>query len=844
MRLTEPAEGLADGPADGLAGGFANRLAEPAAAGPTGAKAALQLKARAGRAAAVLALLARAVAAMGVIGAIGEIGAIGAARAQGTTNAAPDAATAVATPMPAAPSQPQAARPRVGLVLGGGGARGAAHVGVLEVLERLRVPVDCVAGTSMGALVAGAWAAGLSPAQMREELGRADWADMFQDNPDYAELNFRNKRLSQRFLPGSEAGLQRGSAVAPPGVVSAQKIKLFINRLVRADAGERELQQLPLPVSIIATDIGTGERVVLRDGSLTQAMRASMSVPGLMAPLALNGRRLVDGGLTDNLPVREVRERCDAEVVIAVNVGTAPLRAEDVGGLLSVSAQVLALLTEQNVQATLAALKTGDVYIQPDLGSISAVDFDRHAGAAERGRAAAEAVAERLQPLAVDAERWAAWQQRLAGAAIAAAPPRIAAIEVVGLQRVSESVVRRYLTQPLGEPLDTAALDRAMGRTYGDGWYERVDYSVVREPATGGAQGGAPGAPGERHVLRVMPVEKSWGPDYLRLGLRLDSNLSQGSTYQLRAAYHRTWINTLGGELLFSGELGSTTGVGVEWLQPVSRDKYWYIDALADYRRERNDYFFVEQRIAEYRSVRWRAQLAGGLNLSLVGTARGGWREWRIDNQLDTGIDILASRPERSTGGWFVGVDFDQLDRLYFPRRGWSAEAEYFDSPRRDYARIGLDLRGALTGVLPPARAGAADGVLGSAADWVLGARLSWAGSPRGALPLDDAARLGGFLNLTAFASGQLIGDDVGYAHVRAERIIGRLPLGLRGDMRLGLALEAGRVGTPYTVQKRSGTLRSLAVYLGGETPLGPVYLGIGRGSGGSTNAYLFIGTP
>ena len=253
------------------------------------------------------------------------------------------------------------ARPKVGLVLGGGGARGAAHIGVLELLEQLRIPVDCVAGTSMGALVAGAWAAGLSPLQMREALSRADWRDMFQDNPDYAELNWRNKRLSQRFLPGSEAGLRGGSAVVPPGVVSAQKIKLFINRLVHADAGELELQQLPLPVSIIATDIGTGERVVLRRGSLTQAMRASMSVPGLMAPLSLDGRKLVDGGLVDNLPVREVRERCGAEVVIAVNVGTAPLKPEEVSGLLTVSAQVLALLTEQNVQSTLAALTPADI---------------------------------------------------------------------------------------------------------------------------------------------------------------------------------------------------------------------------------------------------------------------------------------------------------------------------------------------------------------------------------------------------------------------------------------------------------------------------------------------------
>ena len=166
---------------------------------------------------------------------------------------------------------------------------------------------------------------------MRAELATADWAGIFQDGPDYAELNFRNKRLSQRFLPGTEGGVTLQGLSAPSGVLSGQKIKLFFNRLVRADAGERDLARLPLPVSIIATDIGTGERVVFRDGSLTQAMRASMSVPGLMAPLEYEGRKLVDGGLVDNLPVREVRERCKADVVIAVNVGSPLLKANEIG---------------------------------------------------------------------------------------------------------------------------------------------------------------------------------------------------------------------------------------------------------------------------------------------------------------------------------------------------------------------------------------------------------------------------------------------------------------------------------------------------------------------------------
>ena len=169
----------------------------------------------------------------------------------------------------------------------------------------------------------------------------------------------------------------------------------------------------------------------------------------------------------------------------------------------------------------------------------------------------------------------------------------------------------------------------------------------------------------------------------------------------------------------------------------------------------------------------------------------------------------------------------DRLDRLYFPRRGWAAQASWFKSPSKDYSRVSLEARGAMPFL-----------------DWVLGGRATWTGSPSGNLPLHDAGRLGGFLNLTAFSSGQLLGDEVGYAHVRAERIIGRLPAGLRGDMRLGVAIEAGKVAQPYTVQRRNGWLNSVAVYLGGETPLGPVYLGMGRGSDGLTNAYLFIGTP
>lgn len=717
-------------------------------------------------------------------------------------------AMALAAPQPGWAQE----RPRIGLVLGGGGARGAAHIGVLEVLERLRIPVDCVAGTSMGALVAGAWAAGLSPAQMRERLAEADWNDMFTDSPGFDELEFRTKRLSQRFLPGSETGVTPRGLVGPPGVVSGQKIKLFFNQLVHADIAEPKMEALPLPVSIIATDIASGERVVLREGSLTQAMRASMAVPGLLAPLELNGRKLVDGGLVDNVPVREVRERCGAEVVIAVNVGSPLLKAEDIGGLFSITAQVLGLLTEQNVSASLASLGERDVLIQPDLGTVTAASFGRHAEAAGFGRLAAELQAERLASLSQPAEVYARWQRSIRIAS--AEPPRIDAIELAETGRVNTGGLYAALQRLLGQPLDARELNRSLLRAYGQGNFERVDYSLVRE--------------GDRNVLRVLPVEKGWGPDYLRLGLRLESTLALGATYQLRVGYQKTWLNALGGELLITGDLGSITGLEAEWYQPLDPLQRVFAFFHTGLQRQRLDYFFLDQRLAEYRRGTALLEAGLGLNLPLLGQLRLGWRDARFDNRLETGVDVFSVLPtDRRAQGWQLALDLDRSDSLYFPRKGWEFSASLFLPEDSGYSRVAVSARSAVP-----------------LDDWVLIGRVSWVDSPRGRLPLSQAAQLGGFLNLSGYAKGQFLGDGVAYGHLRAERIIGRAPLGLRGDMRLGLALEMGRVAQPYTVQRRSGLLGSVALYVGGETPFGPVYVGLGQGDYRSTNAYLFLGTP
>lgn len=701
-------------------------------------------------------------------------------------------------------------RPRIGLVLSGGGARGAAHIGVLEVLEQARVPVDCVAGTSMGALIAGAWAAGMTPAMMRRNLAAADWNDMFIDNPEYGEMNPRTKGIARRYLPGSESGVTAQGVSYQGGVVAGQKIKLFFNQLVRANQGERNIEDLPLPLTIVATDIGTGEKVVFRKGPLTTAMRASMSVPGLLAPVDHDGRKLVDGGLVDNLPVSEVREACQADVVIAVNVGSPLLKAEAVGSLISVSAQMIGILTEQNVNRALATLSGRDILIKPDLDGIGSGDFTRHAEAADRGREAAQAAIEKLSVLAVSPARYAAWWDRIGVARKSS--PRIDAIEVDGLTRVNAEALLRHLHVQPGETIRPTVINRDLLRMYGDGYYENIDYTVLTGP--------------ERNVLRVMPVEKRWGPDYLRFGLNLQADNSQGSAFSLRAAYHQTWLNPLGGELLYGAEIGSSNRLGVNYYQPLEARQRVFFEGLVEASQHRLNVYENDHRIAQYKVT--ETALGGWLggNVGLLGQMKAGWLQRHPYFRLDVGDPSLPDA-DVGFGGWQAQLSFDQFDRMYFPTRGWASRVSYFDSPGRNYSRLDVDLRAAY-----------------AFGGNVINARTAYTGALRSSLPVYDAGKLGGFLNLTAFAPNQLIGDRIHYAGVRAERIIGRLPLGLRGDMRVGLALETARVDKRYTEAQANGWLDSTALYVGGETPFGPAYLGFGYSSTGVSNLFLFIGTP
>jgi len=703
-----------------------------------------------------------------------------------------------------------AERPRVGLVLGGGGARGAAHIGILEVLRENRIPVDCVAGTSMGGLVTGAFAAGLSPDEMLEAMGQADWRAMFNDNPPINQLNPRIKYQSRRFIPGTEMGMTKDGAQTLPAVVQGQKVKLFINRLVRSQYGEPLIEKMPIPVSIVATDLVTGDKVVFREGSLTHAMRSTMSVPGLMAPVKDGDKLLVDGGLVDNVPIDEVRKSCNPDVVIAVNVGSPLMKANEIGGIFTVAGQMINILTEQNVTRSLATLKSGDIYIKPDLDGITAAEFGRYAETAKRGRAAAEAMLPRLKTLSVGEKQYQDWLATMTP--VRGDLPVVDEVQIAGLKRVNPAYPDRYLKNYDGAPVNVDRVDKDMGLIYGDGLYDNVDFALLSTR--------------DRNILRVTPVEKEFGPDYLRFGFNLNAVSSGPSTFNMRVAYQQTLVNSLGGEWLAGVQLGNENGAFAEFYQPLDAERRFFLEPSFTYMRGPLDIYQNNKRVAEYKVDQTTLDLMAGVNVGLWGPVSVGWTERYRSAELDVGTPTTSNAGQHYNG-FLAKMDFDQFDRLYDPTRGWGARGSYFYAAGDGYDKAELDLRAAE-----------------NFGDYIVHGRIRGAGSFTGALPFYDAVALGGFLNLSGFARNQIIGESLMYGNVRLEKIIGQLPAGLRGDMRVGLALEGGKVNGRYTETELNGWQSSVTAYAGGETPLGMVYVGYGYSPNGINNFYMFIGTP
>lgn len=725
-------------------------------------------------------------------------------------------ATARAEPA-SKPSAADGSRSRIGLALSGGGARGFSHVGVLSALEQLRVPVDCIVGTSAGSAVGAAYAVGLSPAEIEAGLRRGDWSGrIFADQPARADLPYREKPRSGG-LPGgvtlglTEAGL-RGSA---GGVFAGQQIELFLHRLLGVSTELGSFDDLPVPFRAIATDLVSGEMVVQSQGSLVQAVRASMAVPSAFAPVRAGRHLLVDGGLTQNLPVQVARQTC-ADVVIAVHIGSPLLKAEDLTGLLGTGLQVISILMERNVAESMAALRPSDVLIVPELGEISALDFAGGVNGIPAGSQATLAAADRLQVLALDAAHYADWQrQRQARrpvpplvADVAVAPTRFVAPEFFAL----DDAVR---SQAPG-PVDVDRLERLITRWSGSGNFTHLAYSV--RPTRSG------------YTLWIDPNEKPWGPDYLQLGLAGQVNSGGWSDFSVQGALRKTWLNTWGAEWLTVGRFGATRELETAWFQPLGATSAWFVEPRLRLSSRPLRLFVDDRAVGEFRIDRRDVDLGFGWQ-GPQGIARLGLVAARLQTEPVVGLlNVPAARSD--IDGWSTTLAYDRLDDADFPRGGQAVRLDAFHtwgSASAPGAFRRIDLEGEL------ARSSGAHG---------LHLRGRWAQATGGGGGVQDYVSTGGFLNLSGYQPDQFIGRELIYGSLGYTRRLVPLPQPFGSGLFAGVALEAARIRDPLGLEPGSIRRMGLALYVGASTALGPAYLGLGVGEQGNRAIYLLLGRP
>ena len=707
-------------------------------------------------------------------------------------------------------------RPRIGLVLGGGGARGAAHIGVLRQLEALRIPIDAIAGISMGALVGGLYSSGLSVDELEEVVRSLDWQDALRDAPGRENLRFRRKQDDEQFPIGLELGVRAGALTLPRGAIEGQKLSLILRSLTLHVPSESDFQDLPVPYRAVASDLETGQPYVMCRGDLSRAMRASMSAPGIFSPVTIDGHTLVDGGLGGNVPVETMRQM-GVDIIIAVDVEFPLYEPDQLNSALDISAQMLTILIRNQTQAQLATLGPDDFLLRPELGQFGSANFADIVEAIEPGAMAAAAQADELSRYSLGPAEYAAHiaEKR---ARRSASPDRIDYVSVVNEGELANRVLQSRLQTEPGDLVDAQRFAADAEAIYGLNTFEQVSFRLVED--------------GERTGVEFSGRAKSWGPNYLLFGVSLQDDFEGRTAFNLSARLTRTAINALGAEWRNDVQLGTDPYLRTEFYQPLSFDSRYFLAPRAELGQTNFNAFANQAPVARYRVSGAEAGIDAGREL-------GRWGEFRVGAFIGTGSatvrvgDPALPRVEADTGGVFARLAIDTLDDAQIPLHGARADIEFTQSSQTLGAENDA---GTLTTEV---------NIVRSRGRHTFQAGALFNTSLEDEDLIQNFFSLGGFLNLSGLARGEISGPHAGVARLVYYRRSGETGGGLFDiPLYFGASVEAGNVWSSRSDIRFDSLLVNGSLFAGLDTYFGPLFLGAGFAEGGKSNFYLSLGSP
>lgn len=706
-------------------------------------------------------------------------------------------------------------RPRIGLVLGGGGARGAAHIGVLKELERHRVPIDAIAGTSMGAIIGGLYASGKTLAEIEEIVSTLDWADTMSDTPSREHLSFRRKLDDERYPITLELGVRDKELLLPMGVVEGQRLDLVLRELTIDVSHINDYDELPIPFRAVATDIGTGMPHVMAGGDLARSIRASMSVPAIFAPAELDGKLLVDGGIAANLPV-DVMRAMDVDIIIAVDVEFPLYPVEELTSVVKISEQMLTILMRRDTLRQIELLTDDDILIRPELGTFDSGNFVETPETIGPGEQAALAVSQRLAGIALDEEQFA--QHLAQRGAPAPIDTELAFVRVTDDSGQSSEMLESHLDIAAGDPVDTTLLANAAEDLYGLNLHEQVSYRLVEE---GGQTG-----------VEFNARSKSYGPNILKFAVSLENDFEGSTAFNVGTRLTRTGINARGAEWQTDLQLGTDPLLISEFYQPLTEGSRLFVAPRIDLRQRNLNAFSGEDAVARYRISESELGFDFGTFLGSVGEFRLGAYHGTGRAKVKVG-DPALPKIDFDTGGVLTRLRFDTRDDAQFPRSGIRADLKWnLSSPD-----LGADER--FDTVQTEFEATWSHGKN----SWHVGALYATTLDSQGAI--QDLFTLGGFLRLSGLERGEISGPHAAMARLMYYRRVSESTGGLlEVPIYLGASAEIGNTWQTRSDISLSSAQVNGSLFAGFDTLIGPVYLAAGFGEGGRSNYYLFFGAP